>query len=521
MKIKVFLRLFASLLKLLAILLLLPGAVAAYYGETEGVLAFALTSILTLTSGIIIKRFSSDEDPGRKEAFALVSLGLLGGAIIGSMPYILLGIGVVDGLFESMSGFTTGSTILTESNAEGYWVINSTLAQNSLAHNLESSLMGLQRAPKPIEPGPSAEDTYMGLLFWRSFAQWLGGMGIIILFVAILPRLGVAGRQLYRAEMPGPEKDALTPRIKDTARALWFIYIAMTVAEIGLLRLAGMPLYDSICNSFSCMATGGFSPQSSSIMAYKSGIIDSIITLFMFLAGANFALHYKMLFVDKKRHFRDSEFRFYTFIILASTAIIVLWGGLEGDLLGRIQLAAFQVVSVMTTTGFATVDFDQWTVAAKFTLFLLMLIGACAGSTGGGIKVVRLLLVLKSVYRELFHVLHPRAVIPIKLGDISVKDEILRPSNIFVATYVSVFAIATLLLALICFGHPQMDLETIISAVATTLGNTGPGFGAVGPSLSFVDLPEGGKMLLFFCMWIGRLEMVAALVLLIPGFWKR
>jgi len=521
MKIRVFLRLFSSLLKLLAVLLLLPGGVAAYYGETEGVLAFGLTSVLSLMLGIIIKNFSSDEDAGRKEAFALVSLGLLGGAIVGSMPYIFLGIGMVDGLFESMSAFTTGSTILTESNAEGYWVINSKLAQNSLAHRLESSLIGQEIAPRLTGPGLSSEDSYMGLLFWRSFSQWLGGMGIIILFVAILPRLGVAGRQLYRAEMPGPEKDALTPRIKDTARALWFIYIAMTLTEMALLRLAGMPLYDSICNSLSCMATGGFSPQASSIMAYGSWRIDVIITVFMFLAGANFALHYKMFFLDRKRHFRDSEFRFYIFIILASTAIIVLWGGLEGDLLGRIQLAAFQVVSIITTTGFATVDFDQWTVAAKFTLFLLMLIGACAGSTGGGIKVIRLLLVLKSAYRELLHILHPRAVIPIKLGDISVKEEILRPSNIFLATYLSVFAIASLLLVLISFKHPQMDIETILSAVATTLGNTGPGFGAVGPSLSFAHLPEGGKMLLFFCMWIGRLEMIAALVLFVPEFWRR
>jgi trk system potassium uptake protein TrkH len=190
-----------------------------------------------------------------------------------------------------------------------------------------------------------------------------------------------------------------------------------------------------MCNTFASMATGGFSPQGLSIAAYKSWIIDAIITLFMFLAGANFALHYKVLYSDRKALFRDPEFKFYTLIVLASTAIIVLWGGLEGDILRKIQLAGFQVVSIMTTTGFATVDFDQWTTAAKFTLLLLMIIGACAGSTGGAIKVVRILLLLKSGYRELFHALHPKAVIPVKLGGTPVRDEILRPSNIFVASY--------------------------------------------------------------------------------------
>ncbi|VVB72448.1 Cation transport protein [uncultured archaeon] len=361
----------------------------------------------------------------------------------------------------------------------------------------------------------------MGLLFWRSFAQWLGGMGIILLFVAILPRLGVAGRQLYRAEVPGPDKDTLTPRIKQTARVLWWVYIFMTVAEVVLLCLAGMPLFDSLCNTFASMATGGFSPQSMSIMAYKSWIIDAIITLFMFLAGANFALHYRVLTLDRRAFFKDTEFRFYTLILLAATGIIVLWGGLEGDILRKIQLAGFQVVSIMTTTGFVTTNFDQWTAAAKFMLLLLMIIGACAGSTGGAIKVIRIILILKSGYRELFHALHPKAVIPVKLGKLAVKDEVLRPSNIFVAMYLIIFAVAALLLSIISYDNPHLDIETIISAVATTLGNTGPGFGGVGPMFSFAEIHPAGKMLLFFCMWIGRLEVVTALVLLVPEFWKK
>lgn len=522
MKIRIFLRLFASLLKLLAVLLLVPGAVAAYYGETSGVISFALTSLLTLASGILLGRMSSKEEPGSKEGFALVGLGWLGAAFFGALPYYFLGTSMVDGLFESMSAFTTtGSSILTEYNAQGYWIINNTLAEGSLARHLEQGLVSVAGNVTMLRPGLDDDETYMGLLFWRSFAQWLGGMGIILLFVAILPRLGVAGRQLYRAEVPGPDKDALTPRIRQTARVLWLVYILMTLAEIVLLCLAGMPLFDSMCNTFASMATGGFSPQGLSIMAYRSWVIDAIITLFMFLAGANFALHYRMLTTDRKALFRDPEFKFYSLIVLASTAIIVLWGGLEGDILRKIQLAGFQVVSIMTTTGFATADFDRWTTAAKFMLLLLMIIGACAGSTGGAIKVVRILLIFKSGYRELFHALHPKAVIPVKLGGISVKDEILRPSNIFVASYLIIFALASLLLAIISYDDPRMNIETMLSAVATTLGNAGPGFSNVGPMYSFAEIHPAGKMLLFFCMWIGRLEVVTALVLLVPEFWKK
>ena len=420
MRVRVFLRLFASLSKILAVLLLIPGAVAAYYAETAGVIAFAITSLLTLATGIVLGRLSSSEEPGLKEGFALVSLGWLGAAFFGALPYVFLGISLVDALFESMSAFTTtGSSILTESNAQGYWIINTALANSSLAHQLELSIRGLTANSTLFQISSIPDRTYMGLLFWRSFAQWLGGMGIILLFVAILPRLGVAGRQLYRAEVPGPDKDALTPRIKQTARVLWVVYILMTIAEIVLLYLAKMPLFDSFCNTFASMATGGFSPQGQSIMAYKSWIIDAIITLFCFLAGANFALHYRVLNSDRKALFRDPEFKFYTLIVLAATVIIVIWGGLEGDIFRKIQLAGFQVVTIMTTTGFATDNFDQWTAAAKFTLMLLMLIGACAGSTGGAIKVVRILLVLKSAYRELLHSLHPKAVIPLKLGGVS------------------------------------------------------------------------------------------------------
>ncbi|HSD57278.1 MAG TPA: TrkH family potassium uptake protein [Methanotrichaceae archaeon] len=520
MRFRVFLRLFGSLLKLLAVVLLVPGAVAAYYGETRGVIAFALTSLLTLASGIVLGRLGSDEEMGHKEGFALVAFGWLGAAFFGALPYIFLGTSMLNGFFESMSSFTTtGASTLTEYNAQGYWIINSTLANQSLASALEGGLNNLFSNSTLFQP--REDQTYFGLLFWRSFAQWLGGMGIILLFIAILPRLGVAGRQLYRAEVPGPDKDALTPRIRQTARILWWVYVLLTVAEVVLLVVAGMPLYDSLCNTFASMATGGFSPQAASIAAYNSTLIDAIIVLFMFLAGANFALHYRMLYFDRKILIRDPEFRLYTLIILAATAIIVLWGGIEGDIFNKIRLSIFQVVSMMTTTGFATADFDRWTAAAKFTLLLLMFIGACAGSTGGAIKVVRVLLVLKSGYRELFQALHPKAVLSVKLGRVTVRDEILRPSNIFVALYLIIFAVASLLLAIASYGDPRMDITAITSAVATTLGNVGPGFGMVGPMYSFAEVHPLGKIILMLCMWIGRLEVVTALVLLVPEFWKK
>lgn len=257
-----------------------------------------------------------------------------------------------------------------------------------------------------------------------------------------------------------------------------------------------------------------------SIMAYKSGTIDAIITLFCFLAGANFALHYRMLTSDRKALINDLEFRLYALIILMATSVIILWGGLSGDIFQKIRLAGFQVVSIMTTTGYMTADFDQWTVAAKLVLMMLMVIGACAGSTAGGIKVVRLILIFKSAYRELIHALHPKAVLSVRLGEISVKDEILRASNIFVSMYIIIFALASLILAIISYSDPGMDIQSILSAVATTLGNVGPGFGMVGPMYSFAQIQPAGKMLLVLCMWIGRLEVVTALVLLMPAFWK-
>jgi len=513
MKTEIFLRLFGSLLKLMGLLMLIPGVVSAIYGETSGVMSFALTSLFSLATGIVLEHVGVKGAVGNKEGFAIVAIGWLGAAFFGALPYNFLGISLVDALFESMSAFTTtGSTILTESNSQGYWIINATLVDHSLVYMLGNALS------LPVANPHQA--TYFGLLFWRSFAQWLGGMGIILLFIAVLPHLGVAGRQLFRAEVPGPTKDMLTPRVRDTAKILWTVYLVVTAAEIILLVASRMPLYDALCNTFSTLATGGFSPQANSIAAYKSPVIEWIVLTFMFISGANFALHYRVVYGEKMALFRDPEFQLYALITLASSAIIVIFGGMGGSLSDQARTAGFHAVSLMTTTGFTTTNYDTWSTAAKFTLILLMFVGACAGSTGGAIKVSRIQIALKFGYLELLRAMHPKAVRHVKLDGVPVKEEIVHAIVSFINLYVLIFGVGVLAIAADCYvAGLEMDMIDLISAVASNLGNVGPGLGRL--FLDYHALPDFSKMVLFACMWIGRLEIIPALVLLVPEFWKK
>ncbi len=517
MRIRVFIRILGSILKLMGVFMLVPGIVAALYGETSGVISFALASLLTLLTGIAFEHIGVEGTIGNKEGFAIVSIGWLCAAFFGGLPYLFLGTSIVDALFESMSAFTTtGATIFTDSNAQGYWIISTALADRSLATAIELTASPYMQS---IASHPS-HGTYFGLLFWRSFAQWIGGMGIILLFIAVLPHLGVAGRQLYKAEVPGPTKDMLTPRVRDTAKILWTVYLMITAIEILLLVAFKMPLYDAVCNTFSTLATGGFSPQANSIAAYKSTIIEWIVLIFMFLSGANFALHYRVIRGDKTALIRDPEFQSYSFIAMLATAMLVLFGGLGGELPDKIRMAAFQVVSIMTTSGFVTANFDAWSTTAKFTLFVLMFVGACAGSTGGAIKVSRIQIMLKYGYLELFRALHPKAVVQVKYNGAAVKEEVIHSILSFINQYVLIFAVAVLMLAANCYvAGVQMDMTELTSGAATSLGNVGPGFGKL--FLDFHALPDFSKMVLFFCMWIGRLEIIPALVLLVPDFWKK
>ena len=462
------------ILVLLAFTMLVPLLVALYYHEP--LKPFIISILITLLAGLLLTRIKSSAEWQQKEALAIVALTWLAAAIFGAIPFLFEGISFIDAVFETMSGFTsTGSSILVDIEA-------------------------LSR----------------GLLFWRSFNTWLGGMGIIVLFIAILPKLGVAGRQLFRAEAPGPTEDKLKPRIKDTAKILWALYIVISAFEIVALVLAGMSLYDATTHTFACMACGGFSTYNAGIEAFHSPLIEFILTFFMFAAGANFALYYRAVFIDKNFLLKDEEFRTYAFILLGFTGLLtlVLYKDMEFSLFNSFRYAIFQITSIMTATGFASTDFNQWKDSAKILVFAVMFIGGCAGSTGGGPKVVRFLLVLKYARRELFKVIHPRLVRPIRFNNKAVPDEVLQSILSFIVIYILVFIFSAMLLTLL-----GVDMISSATASIATLGNIGPGFNVVGPMANFASLPPLGKIILINNMWVGRLEVYTVLVLFTSDFW--
>ncbi|WP_340818931.1 TrkH family potassium uptake protein [Methanolobus sp. WCC4] len=474
---KVILNVMGNLLSLLALLMIIPLLVALYYGDSP--YPFAFSVVITGITGLFLSnRYRSEGDWKKREGFAIVAFSWFLAAVFGALPYLFDGFTPVNALFESMSGFTTtGATIMLD-----------------------------------------IENHSRSILFWRSMTQWIGGMGIIMLFIAILPKLGVAGRQLFRAEAPGPTEDKIKPRIRETAKVLWLVYVVISAIEVVALMLAGMDAYDAVTHTFTTMACGGFSPYANSVAEFGSPLIEGIITLFMFIAGANFALHYKTLYSDRKSLINDNEFRFYTLIVLVATLILTfsLWNDVGENIFTAFRYAIFQVVSIVTTTGYATVDFNLWTDSARIVLLAVMFIGGSAGSTAGGIKVMRFLLLLKYSQRALFKSIHPRAVKPIKFNNKTVPDDVMQAIVSFVVIYLMIFAISASLLALM-----GMDMLTSITASIATLGNIGPGFSLVGPMASFDMIPFVGKLLLIANMWIGRLEVFTVIVLLTPEFWKR
>ena len=351
------------------------------------------------------------------------------------------------------------------------------------------------------------------MMFWRSLTQWLGGMGVITLFVAVLPRLAIGVRQLFFTETPGPTEEKLTPHISETAAYLWRFYAGLTAVEAVALAVAGMPLFDAVCHAMTTLAAGGFSPHAASIMGYQNAAVEWIICLFMFLAGANFALQYRALFGQPGALVRDDEFRVYALIVVcaASSLTFVLWAnGAENAL----RPAVFQTLSILTTTGYASIDFELWSDQAKMVVLVLMFIGGCAGSAAGGPKVLRHLLVGRYTLLELRRTLHPRGVLPVKLGRQVVSEEIMRTVLVFFLFYVLVFAVSAA--ALIGFGA---DLITGITASIATLGNIGPGLSQVGPLSGYADLHPASKVILTLTMWIGRLEVVTVLAVLRWEVW--
>lgn len=476
MNFKVVLYALGGLLRLLGLFMLVPLGVAYYYGES--LTPFLVSIFITTLTGFLLLSYKTEDEWMRKEGFAIVALGWLAAALFGAIPFILDGISPLNAVFESMSGFTTtGSSILTD----------------------------IESHPKSI-------------LFWRGLIMWLGGMGIIVLFIAILPKLGVAGRQLFRAEAPGPTEDKLKPRVRDTAKILWMVYFVISFMQVAALLLAGVSLYDSLNHTFATMGCGGFSNYALSVGAFKSPLVEYIVTFFTFVAGANFALHYRAIYMDKNYLLKDDEFRFYTAIVLSASGLLtlLLWRDLGTGIFDSFRLAIFQVVTIITSTGFSTTDYNLWSESAKMVLLIVMFIGACAGSTGGGIKIVRILILLRHSRAELFKILHPRAIRSVKFNNKTVPDDVLSSIISFVVIYLLVFLTSALILSVL-----GMDIITSITASIATLGNIGPGLNVVGPMGSFNTIPPLGKLVLIANMWIGRLEVYTVLVLFTPEFWNK
>lgn len=456
--------------------------VSAYYGEPD-LKPILFSSLICIGVGVLLlvflKRLEQDELRAR-EGFAIVTFGWIVVPLFGSLPFILAGAipDFTDAYFETMSGFTTtGASILTD--VEG------------LSH---------------------------GLLFWRAMTHWLGGMGIIVLSLAVLPILGIGGMQLYRAEVAGPTKDKLTPRVAETARLLWSLYVLLTAAEIVMLAAGGMSLFDAVCHSFATIASGGFSTKNASVGYFDSAYTDWVITFFMFVAGTNFALHYSALRGRFRSYIRDNEFIFFLVSFLVATLIVAtvtVRGSFEGDFLAAVRYSAFNVMSIMSCTGFATSDFAAWAPLAQLILLFLLFPGACSGSTGGAVKNVRVLLLLKAAMNEFKRLIHPQAVVTVRLNGKTIEQDVLFTVAGFIILYLVTFATASILMTGL-----GLDLITSLSAVATCMANAGPGLGTVGPMANYAHLPDLAKWILDACMLVGRLELFTVFVLFSRSFWR-
>ena len=473
-----------SIVKYLGILMIVPLGVAIWYGERPIQLSrfviqtWLIPLAVTIIFGVILERKIGVREGviKRRESFAIVALGWLAVACFGSLPYIFSAtLSPIDAFFESMSGFTTtGSTVM----------------------------LNLDQVDRSI-------------LLWRSFTQWIGGMGVILLFIAILPTFGVAGSQLFDREFPGPLAERIRPRVQVTARMLWSIYVILTFAEVlALLYVAKMAAFDAFCTAFSTMPTGGFSPHPENIAGFNQKA-EFIIMAFMFLGGMNFVLHYSLI-RNPQRIIANREFQIYCFFLFTAISIIVAdlyVHNLVNSLFDAFRYGSFQAISFMTTTGFTTANFDAWPHLSKIILLSLMFVGGCGGSTGGSIKVIRIYVLLKYIAQRIRQILYPHAIFVLKSGKKPISDDILQGIAAFIFSYILIFVVCSI--AMTAVG---LDIISATSSVAATLGNVGPGFGLVAANYASVHFV--GKIILSFCMWVGRLELFTVLVLLTPAFWK-
>lgn len=464
--------------KLEAIFMLLPCATSIIYHEKDG-LAFLVTMIICLAVGIpLTRKKPSNKVFHTKEGFVTVALSWIVLSIIGAIPFVISGSipNPVNALFETVSGFTTtGASIL-----------------------------------------PAVENLSRCVLIWRSFTHWIGGMGVLVFILCLLPLAGGYHMNLMKAESPGPSVSKLVPKVQSTAKILYSIYIVLTILQIIFLLIGKMPLFDSICTAFGTAGTGGFGIKNDSIAGYST-YLQVVITIFMILFGVNFNIYFLLLMKKYTQAFKNEEVRYYLGIIAAAILLITFnIRHMFGNIGIAFQQAAFQVGSIITTTGFATTDFNQWPVVSKTVLVILMFIGACAGSTGGGIKVSRLVILCKTVRKELHIYLHPNAVKKIKMDNKSIPHDVVRSTNIFFIVYVLIFSASVLLI-----GFDNYDLTTNFTAVAATFNNIGPGLELVGPVENFNLFSPLSKCILIFDMLAGRLEIFPLLLLFKRDTWKK
>jgi len=455
--------------------------VSLIFGEKD-FLQFLLSGAITVALGMVgyLPVRKTDLMVNRRDGYVIVTGAWILFSLFGTLPFLLTGSipNFTDAFFETISGFTTtGASILN-----------------------------------------NIEELSHAVLFWRSLIQWLGGMGIILLTLLLLPFLGIGGMQLFSAEVPSPTPDKLHPHVKDTAKRLWFIYLIFTFVEAMLLWAGEMDLYDAICHSLTTMATGGYSTKQASIAYWNSPYIHYVITVFMFLAGTNFTLAYFGMHGQFRKIWKNEEFRWYLGFIGGFTLLVTLGLFFTGG--GGLELAfrnaIFQVVSIITTTGYVTADYLLWAPWLIVIIFTMMFFGGSAGSTGGGPKIMRIVVMLKNSTQELKRMIHPNAVIPVRLNKMAVQEPVVTSVLAFMAFYGIIAVISMVIMSVL--GN---DLNTSIGAVAATLGNIGPGIGQVGPSLNFSEIHTAGKWFLSFLMLVGRLELFTVLVLFSPMFWRR
>ena len=471
-----------TLIIIIGILMLLTIPFSLFY--KDGMLeALVQSSIITLAIGVIVKyltRERKDDEVRKREGYLIVALGWVAMILCSTLPYFLTNSihGISNTFFETISGLTTtGSTILNN----------------------------IEQMPESI-------------LFWRSMTQWIGGMGIIVLTIAILPLLGVGGMELFASETPGPTKDKIHPRIKETAKRLWLIYICLTLLETTLLWFADMPLFDAINHALTNISTGGFSTKQASIGHFTSPLIQYIIIMFMFIGGINFTLLYYGAKLKFRKFINNDEFKWFLcaipFLLLIVFPIVI--NVTENNLETSFRHALFQIMSIMTGTGYSNADFTSWGAFATFIFFLLMFSGASAGSTTGGIKIVRIGLLIKNTVLEFKRRLHPNAIIPVHLNKTAVAPKTIYNLLAFIFFYLFIFVNGSIILTFI-----GLDFQDAVGASATAISNVGPGIGSVGPSSSFAHLPDSAKWVLSFLMILGRLELFTIAILFTPYFWKR